>query len=209
MSEPIRTVKEVLKAKIPPIVIPYFHTLWEKHPFVFTLSKSRKTKIGEFRVGPTRLPEISINFDLHPALFLVTLIHEIAHLWVFKQYGLRVKPHGREWKDLFKSMMEPVLHESVFPPELLKALIVHLKNPKATSFSDPVLTAVFKKVEGGGKKPLEVLDLPEGSVFSLNGKFYKKGRVRRTWVECHEISTRRKYLVSVNASIGEAQLNLF
>jgi SprT protein len=48
--------------------------------------------------------EVRFNFDMFkqdPAEFVNTVVpHEIAHLFVYKIYGPKVKPHGLEWQSI-------------------------------------------------------------------------------------------------------------
>ena len=42
---------------------------------------------------------ISVNGNLNKYSFLITLIHELAHLLTFTQYKNRVDPHGRNGRE--------------------------------------------------------------------------------------------------------------
>jgi len=61
--------------------------LIQKHPFELKIKNNRKTKHGDFRTAPNGILKISINKDLNKYRFLITLIHEIAHLASHKKYG--------------------------------------------------------------------------------------------------------------------------
>src|SRR4249920_3725551 len=64
-----------------------------------TITKERTTVLGDYRNAVDgKNHRISINGNLNKFAFLYTLIHEIAHLLVYDQYGHRVASHGREWK---------------------------------------------------------------------------------------------------------------
>ena len=56
--------------------------------------------------------QITINNDLNKYRFLITLIHEMAHLVTFKDMP-RSKPHGKEWKINFQRLMLPFLHPEI------------------------------------------------------------------------------------------------
>ena len=94
-------------------------------------TRTRNTKTGDFR--PPRngsLPAITVNQNLNKYACLITLVHEMAHYHVYLAYrdqGIfrrrkRVAPHGNEWKQEFRRLMEPHLTPSVFPEELLPVL---------------------------------------------------------------------------------------
>ncbi|HWY33961.1 MAG TPA: SprT-like domain-containing protein, partial [Nitrosopumilaceae archaeon] len=101
------------------------------------IKKERNTKLGDYRPPHKGLNhQITINFNLNPYSFLVTLVHEIAHLTNWNKYQNRVDPHGTEWKAEFRRMMMPFLNEIVFPSDVLQALEKHMGDPAASSCSD-------------------------------------------------------------------------
>ncbi|MCX6225736.1 MAG: hypothetical protein NTV01_13460 [Bacteroidia bacterium] len=64
-------------------------------PVPVALAKNRRSKHGDFRAPRQGRPAlITINHDLHPVEFLITLAHEIAHFRNWKKFGRRVRPHG-------------------------------------------------------------------------------------------------------------------
>src|SRR6478736_8245717 len=99
----------LLQKHIPPSSVDYCFQLWQQYRFRFVLRKGRITKVGDFTYRTGQTPRITLNHDLNPYLFLVTYIHEVAHLYVHLKYGNKVDPHGEEWKNAFKHLMEPVL----------------------------------------------------------------------------------------------------
>lgn len=77
---------------------------------LFRIARSRKTKLGDYTAPFKGEPhKISVNHDLNPYAFLITTIHEFAHLKTWQQFKNKVKPHGIEWKNHFKILMEPFL----------------------------------------------------------------------------------------------------
>ncbi|HEV7231345.1 MAG TPA: SprT-like domain-containing protein [Bacteroidia bacterium] len=163
--------------------------------FKLKIKKSRSTKYGDYR--PPQLHSnhhISINHDLNPFAFLITLIHEIAHLSNWKKNANRVKPHGAEWKEEFRLLMEPFFELNIFPEDIHAALKKYLLNPAASSCSDLGLLRVLKKYDSrpGG---VFVEELAPGSVFLFGkGRFFKKGEKVRKRFSCTEVETGRKYL---------------
>ena len=128
----------------------------------------RRTKLGDFRVQKKRMI-ISINNNLNPYSFLITLTHELAHAFVYVKYKNEVFPHGIRWQEMFKSMMLNFLSPVIFPNEVLKALSIYLKQPKASTYTDVNLATILKKYDY--KKSLTITDVKEGGVFSIsNGK---------------------------------------
>jgi hypothetical protein len=180
---------------IPDKAIDHAAALLAEDSIILHISKPRRTKLGHFKRSPDqKYPEISINEDLGLERFLFTLVHEIAHWKAYRDYGRRIKPHGKEWKHTFKMMMLPVLLEEVFAPEILRVIKAHLHSPKASSCSDPVLQKSFDDLEGIEKLTLE--GIAEGSVFKLsNGRVFLKGERKRTRYLCKELVSNKNYLI--------------
>ncbi len=195
----------LLEKHLPAPALLYCFQLWEQHPFDFKLRKRRISKVGDFSCRPGKSPCITINNDSQPYLFLITYIHEVAHLRVHQMHGWRPVSHGKEWKTTFQQIMEPMMRQEVFPAELLKILQKHMANPKASSFSDSALTRSLRQHDENQKAVTLLSEIPEGSTFSIHGRWFKKGPLKRTRVLCHEIKTRRNFLVPADAPIEKAQ----
>jgi hypothetical protein len=189
---------------LPESAIPYCLQLWEESPFHFFVKKPRNTKLGDFRYHSGQsIQTITLNVDLNPYQFLLTLIHEIAHLRAFAQHGTAHAPHGSEWKGLFKQLLEPVLTESTFPRDILVPLKLHMRNPSASSARDLFLMKEMSKydVKSPQGETLFLADLAPHTHFLLAGRKFKKGLTRRTRVLCEELQTGKKYLVSRLAQV--------
>lgn len=198
----------ILQTHLTPTALPYCLQLWRETPFQLKITRTRRTKVGDFTTkknGPSR---ITLNHELNPFLFLITYIHEVAHLRVYLLHGNRVDPHGEEWKMKFRELMQPVLHEQAFEQDILIELKRHLANPKASSFADTDLTKVLRRYDKNASQYATLSDIPEGSIFRFQGRFFKKGKIKRTRVLCHEVKTRRHYLVPADVLVSNVQLSL-
>lgn len=203
-----KEIEDILVKHIPDAAVEYCFRLWQEIPFSFKLRKARQSKVGDFTCKHGLAPQITVNRDLHPFLFLTTYVHEVAHLRVHQTYGFRAEAHGKEWKKAFQNLMEPLLHSGIFPEPLLSGLKKHMASPKASSFADSELTHLFRSVDSREKEAVLLSHIPEGSVFHLHGKWFRKGKLRRTRVLCKEVNSRRQYLVPVDAVVSNAQLSL-
>jgi hypothetical protein len=192
-------MSEELSNFIPEKSIVLVEEIFYQYPIKLKIVKNRKTKHGDFRRGKDGLFQITINNNLNPYQFLLTLIHEIAHYITYKQNGA-VKPHGDEWKLNFQRLMLPFIQPSIYPSELLPYLAHYLKNPKASTGSDVKLTLALKQYDEKSGKNF-IFELEQGSVFSFNNKTYKKGSIRRTRYECVEVESNRVYLFNQNAEV--------
>lgn len=170
------------------------------------VKNERKTRHGDYRGLPNGTHVITVNSNLNPHRFLITLIHEIAHFEAFNKYGRAIKPHGKEWKYTFQRLMLPFLNPEVFPMELLPLLAKHFKNPKASSDTDVALSFALKQFDADTDKTY-VFEVPEGAAFKLyNGKIFKKGNTRTKRIECVEIGTGKLYLFNPNAEVELLEL---
>ncbi|HEX5169720.1 MAG TPA: SprT-like domain-containing protein [Cyclobacteriaceae bacterium] len=204
-----KEVLSILSLHVPANAIGYSFDLWAQTPFELKLSRKRESKVGDFTYrNHSRTQRITLNHDLNQYLFLITYIHEVAHLRVHLHYGNKLEPHGLEWKKVFQNLMEPMLKESVFPHEILHLLIAHMRNPKASSFADRELTVRLRGYDGVDSQRPMLSELPEGSIFRLQGKYFKKGKLRRTRVLCHELKSKRQYLIPAEATVSDVQLSL-
>ena len=165
------------------------------------VKQERKTRHGDYRRLPNGKHQITINSNLNPYRFLITLIHEIAHFETYKSYGKLIKPHGSEWKSVFQHLMLGFLRPEVFPSDVLPLLASHFKNPKASSDSDTVLSLKLKQFDPPNGK-IFIFDVPTGATFRLhNGKLFRKGSKRRTRFEATELASGRLYVFNPNAEV--------
>lgn len=198
-----------LQSHLPPTALQYCYQLWHETPFQLKITRTRQTKVGDFTSKRSIAhPRITLNHELNPFLFLITYIHEVAHLRVHLHYGNRVDPHGEEWKNAFRILMHPMLHGDIFGEDILTELRRHMANPKASSFADTDLTKALRRYDKDAAQYATLSDIPEGSIFRFQGRFFRKGKIRRTRVLCHEVKTKRHYLVPADVLVTGVQLSL-
>lgn len=192
-------MKNNFQKYIPEHAIHLVQSLIEKHKINLKIVNQRHTKHGDFRQLANGEFQITINNTLNPFQFLLTLIHEIAHHVTFKKYG-KIQPHGKEWKQQFQHLMLPFLHPTIFPSPMLIPLAHYLKNPKASTDSDIKLSLALKgnKAENGKNF---VFELPLNSTFVFKNKMYRKGKKRKTRIECLQLTTNRMYLFNQNTEV--------
>ena len=196
-------MQEVFENYIPKNAIPKVLQLLKHENLSILVKKERKTRHGDYKRLPNRRHQITINSNLNEYRFLITLVHEIAHLKAYTAYGRFIKPHGIEWKKCFQRLMLPFLNPQIFPQELLPLLANHFKNPKASSDTDIELALALKQYDAPNDKTY-IFELPEGSMFKLyNGRVFKKGNKRVKRFECVEIKTGRVYLFNPNAGVEQ------
>jgi hypothetical protein len=200
----IQVLEKIFESHLPPSSISYCLKLWTEAPFSFQVKRPRSSKLGDFRyVKGQSIQTITINSDLNPFQFLLTYIHEVAHLRAFEKFGVKHSPHGQEWKKTFQELISPVLNETVFPKDLLIPLKLHMRNPSASSARDLFLMKEMSKYDKnpGFIKDTFLSDLAPGSIFLVSGREFKKGETKRTRVLCEEISSGKKFLISRLAKV--------
>ena len=194
-------MEQALAKYIPQAALQSCLTLIKEHHVHLKIVNQRVTRHGDYRILPDGSHKITINAQENSYRFLITLVHEIAHLLAFKTYGRRIKPHGKEWKHTFQRLMLPFIRPAVFPSELLPLLANHFKNPKASSDTDAKLSLALKKYDPPTDNNF-IFEIPFGGVFRLyNGKLFKRGNKRVKRYECIEIATGRVYLFNPNAEV--------
>lgn len=161
----------------------------------------RVTRHGDYRRMPNGKHQITVNASLNKYRFLITLVHEIAHLVAFEKYGRKIKPHGLEWKRTFQILMLPFIRPEIFPSSILPVIANHFKNPKASSDTDAKLSVTLKQFDAQTDKTY-IFELPLGSIFRIhNGKLFKKGNKRVKRYECLELATGKIYIFQPNAEV--------
>ena len=165
------------------------------------ITRERSTKLGDFTPAEgVRGHKITVNHNLNPYAFLITLVHELAHFVNWNRHGDSVKPHGTEWKQHFKELMEPFLNEEVFPEAVLHTVRKYLRNPAASSCVDEDLLRALRAYDTDPTLLLE--DLPENALFKLKtGRVFRKGEQRRKYFTCMELESRKQYLVNPLAEV--------
>ena len=194
-------VKKLLTDYIPEAAIDPCLNLLGNHKVSVKVVNHRVSKHGDYRRIASGYHQITVNASLNPYRFLITLIHEIAHLKAFEEYGRRIKPHGGEWKRTFKELMLPFLRPDIFPTELLPHLAKHFINPKASSAVDAKLSLALNRYDEKQERTY-LFDLPQGSMFKIhNGRKFKKGQQRVKRFECAELHSGRVYLFQPHTEV--------
>lgn len=196
-------MNQVLAKYLPERAVAPCFELIKEYAVHLKIVNNRVTRHGDYRRLPTGEHLITMNATSNKYQFLITLIHEIAHLVAFQKYGKYIKPHGQEWKKTFKILMVPFIRPEIFPSKLLPVIANHFKNPKASSSTDTQLALALKAYGGTQHKENSyVFELPYGSIFRIyNGKIFKKGNKRTKRYECLEVATGRLYLFQPNAEV--------
>ncbi|GAC1450562.1 MAG: SprT-like domain-containing protein [Chitinophagaceae bacterium] len=172
--------------------------LLQRYKVHLTITKDRKSVLGDYRHAHNNAAHrISVNGNLNQYAFLITLVHELAHLVTFLEYGTRVLAHGGEWKQVYKTLLLQFLEMNIFPADILASLRSSLHNLPASSCADEALMRVLRRYNKKENGMLLVEELPDGALFVLeDGKVFKKGQRLRKRFRCVEVKTGKLYLFS-------------
>lgn len=201
MDEKRQHFIDTLSRFVPAHFAPYLTDCILNANIQFKIVPGRKTKLGDFRTSPLqKKPIITVNGDLNPYSFLITSLHELAHLDTYRKHGWRVAAHGAEWKAAFRDRLLPVLESETLPADLQKVLWKSWTQLKASSGTDLHLSRALKAYDK--KEETHTLEsLPLHAEFLLNQKCFKKGQLRRTRYLCTEIGSNKQYLVHALAAV--------
>lgn len=168
----------------------------------FKISRSRATKLGDYRHPYKDLGhKISVNNNLNSYAFLVTTVHEFAHLLTWNDHKNKVKPHGEEWKHNFKRMMVPFLEKNVFPEDLQRAITGYLDNPSASSCTDLKLSRALRRYDEL-KNHSRLEELPRDTLFVIkDGRKFRKGEQLRKRFRCECLDNGNIYLFNPLAEV--------
>ena len=136
-----------------------------------------------------------MNGNLNPFSFLVTLLHELAHLVAFEKYGNRIQPHGREWKKEFGDILSHFIQKKIFPADIESALTSSLHDAAASSCGDEKLLRALRRYDQPDPGLLTVEQVEDQHLFTTSdGRIFRRGHKLRTRFKCQEVSTGKWFL---------------
>lgn len=186
---------QILQKYLPEQAVPLIAEWIVELDFKLKIKRERSTRLGDYTSPYNGMNhQITINHNLNRYSFLITLVHEVAHLVTYNEHRNSVNPHGKEWKQNFQKLMQPFLNTEIFPLEIFAALRKYMQNPAAASCSDTQLLRVLK-LHDEPSDTLFVERIMPGTLFLYNGnKIFRKGEKIRKRYKCIEISTGATYL---------------
>ena len=169
-----------------------------KHKVHLTVTRERRSVLGDYRNAVRgKNHRISVNGNLNKYAFLITLLHELAHLLTYEKFGHRVNAHGKEWKLIYGNILADFANKKIFPEDIEKELRQSLNNPAASSCAEEGLIRVLRNYDEK-KQHVKLLEqLPKGAVFAIkDNRVFEKGEKLRKRFRCKEKSTGLVYLFS-------------
>lgn len=163
-----------------------------------TIARERTSLLGDYRHRTlNKNHRISVNGNLNKYAFLITLLHELAHLLTFEQYGNKAQSHGKEWKLIFGNLLKQFVEQKTFPTDIENEVLLSLKSPAASSCAEDGLLRVLRKYDSKKENVQLVEDISFGSFFhTKDGRIFRIDEKLRKRYKCTEIKTGKVYLFS-------------
>lgn len=191
--------KDLLKKYLPEASIDAVYKSIVEKNIQLRITRTRSSKLGDYRPALNGKPHrISLNHDLNSYEFLITFVHELAHLFAFERFGRRHQPHGQEWKQFFQLLMQPYLNVHIFPADVENELKLHLYDSNAANGSDLNLKRVLQTYDRKKKSVgTAVENIIEKSYFKTSdGRVFQKLELRRKRIKCICMNDSKLYLFS-------------
>lgn len=187
-----------LQSFLPPATFSYVMQYLQHYKVHLTITRERKTVLGDYRFAVNGLNHrISINGNLNPYAFLITLLHELAHLVAFIKFGRNIAAHGGEWQQTYSEILGEFLAINAFPQDIAAEVKLTMRRPAAGSCAEDGLLRVLRKYDEGNDTKQLVEDIPENQLFITDdGRMFQRGKQLRKRIRCTEIKTGRIYLFS-------------
>jgi SprT protein len=191
---PISSLQGFLPPDTFPAVLEYLH----RHKVHLTIARERRSILGDYRHRTHHhAHRISVNGNLNAYAFLITLLHELAHLLTFEKWGTKVQSHGQEWKHVFGQLLAQFIQHNIFPEDIKAALLKSIASPAASSCADMGLLKTLRRYDAKKGTGKLVEELPPETIFKTgDGRVFQKGPKARKRFKCVEIATGRLYLFS-------------
>lgn len=187
-----------LEKYLPQAAVPWALAKMKQHGIHLRITGYRQSKLGDYRPPrPGEPHRISINHHLNPQAFVITFVHEVAHLEVFLKHGKGVAPHGPEWQEHYARLLYEMCRLGALEAEIRHYLESRGFRHGASSCSDPTLLRLLRHYDRPIHPEVVLLEeVPEGAVFVLaNGRLFRKGPLKRQRFLCRCLKTGKDYLI--------------
>lgn len=165
---------------------------WSRGRRVFIKIKGeRQSKLGDYRRQRDGQHLITINHNLPPELFFFVLTHEFAHLLAFEKFGFRIAPHGAEWKQTYRGMLQQT--DGIYTPALAPLIRQYAQNPRANFSAFAPLARILENLpQEEGITFVEAV--PPGADFIYRREIYRMVGRRKINYLCKHLATGRGFI---------------
>ena len=200
--------KAILRRYLPDSAVEPVFNYIVSNSLHFHISRQRSSKLGDYRMPQPRhqYHEISVNGDLSPHLFLLVMLHEMAHLETFKVHGRNVQPHGHEWQLQYRNLLIQYYYDGHFPPEIYPQLKKYTARIPLNRAAGNELERRLKEIDNPSvaANVTTLKELPVGTLFRITARpqiLFRSAEKRRTRYRCIDTATGLPYLVSGDAVV--------
>lgn len=104
-----------LQDYLPENTYPEVAEMLNKYKVHLTVTRQRQSVLGDYRHEYLdKAHRISVNGNLNKYSFLITLLHELAHLFTFENHRNKVPPHGKRMEATFQQCIESFFIKKYF-----------------------------------------------------------------------------------------------
>lgn len=187
-------LKATLAKYIPENALNQFVDLISANNVQLNITRNRRTKLGDYRPPQNGylFHRISINYNLNEYEFMITLIHEFAHLFVWNKHKNKVDPHGKEFKTTYYSLLNQFVALNVFPDDVKAAIQKFEASPENAKLE---MGRALQKYSQSNQNMLLVEEVPLNTNFKTpDGRTFQKLEKLRKRYKCLCLNDKRKYL---------------
>ncbi len=167
--------------------------MFREHRAVLRITRARSSKIGDYRPPRNRLPHrISVNHNLNPHEFLLTLIHELAHMECWLRYGKHAKPHGSEWNMIFKKLLNEFDKPGLFPENIRQAIAQFSQHGLSFQQGNEALKRALRSFDSISDLPT-VEEIDNSEIFTYHNRRYRKIHKVRKRIKCMCLNDNKLY----------------
>lgn len=161
------------------------------------VTKERDSKYGDYLPSINGKPQrITVNGNLDKFSFLITLLHELAHLKAYENFGRKIKAHGKEWKLEFIKIIDDALNNNLFPVEIAKIIKLQYVIKKDLTYESRIIIDDSINTFLNISTPIRLEDFPINSLVSLiNGMRIKVVEIKRTRYLCKCLNNNKMYYI--------------
>lgn len=161
------------------------------------LTSGRGQRLGAYKREASGMQTILLNRNQDPYSFLITLVHEIAHMQARKLYGRHVQPHGLEWKQTYSRLIIKAAAIPSLPADICAMMAEIARSPESRHYGKISVSKVLLKYSTKAEPGELLCDIPPGTRFRMpDGKVYIKGEKIRTRYRCKLDGASSVWLIS-------------
>jgi predicted SprT family Zn-dependent metalloprotease len=202
--------EQILEKHLPQKAVNEAYRLLKKDEISLKIVPPRKTLQGSYRMQTAhRKHLITINNNLNPYAFLITLLHEIAHAHAWVNH--KAKGHQKEWKTCFQQLLNHFIQLDVFPADIQTALEKHVEKITYSDITDINLAKTLRQYDNNtivDEKTITLHEIPKNTVFLHGRIIFRKGETLRKYISCKNLTNNRMYRCHPLMTVRVAEENI-